>query len=157
MPIWIEKIMNSMNVFFCDTCPWSLSVGLVFHSYPSRNFFLCQWDTCIFVSVCSPHCARSLLKISAGLMPFVRKKFDYDALHNGLTYLLLSHCVTDEIWDLRHESGRGADFRHAHHYLLKATQCPVHSLSYWTIILVHIWSTLVNRLHYCDTTSNCKW
>ena len=71
---------------------------------------------------------------------FYGKKFDYDALCNGRTslFVLLRHCATDEM------SGRGTDFRHPHHYPLKAAQCSVHLMSRWTIIPVHSWSTPIN-------------
>ena len=50
---------------------------------PEKNL-LCQWNTCVFKSVCSPYFARSLLKISAGLMPSVA------------TNLIMMCCATDE-------------------------------------------------------------
>lgn len=40
--IWINKVVNSMKLFFCNMCPFgSLLVGLVSHSFlPRKNMFV---------------------------------------------------------------------------------------------------------------------
>lgn len=117
MPVLIDKVICSTNVFFCDTYPWLLLLGFDFYCFLSKNVSFANETFASFERFVHNIVFRVPWHFDR-FNVFCGTTCDYDALHNGWTaYLmnalhihLLCHCATDEMGNLHHESRRGIHF-----------------------------------------------